>query len=47
MANQDYQYCHITINVYNDDRDFAKKAKQDGESWSEFIRRAGERLSGE
>lgn len=35
---------YTTINVYPEDRDRAKAAKFDNETWSDFIRRAGEEL---
>lgn len=33
-----------SINVYPDDRDLAKDAKDDGETWSDFLRRAAKEL---
>lgn len=35
---------YTTVDVYPEDREKAKAAKQDGESWSEFFRRAGEKM---
>ena len=35
---------YTTINVYPDDRDQAKRAKRDDETWSDFLRRAAERM---
>ncbi|MDQ2050793.1 hypothetical protein RBH26_09875 [Natronolimnohabitans sp. A-GB9] len=45
MGNLKSRY--TTINVYPEDRDIAQEAKADGESWSDFIRRAGEELEPE
>lgn len=35
---------YTTINVFPNDRDRAKNAKRDGETWSDFLRRASEEL---
>ncbi|MFC7079637.1 hypothetical protein [Halorussus caseinilyticus] len=41
------KYDYTTINVYPEDRDAAKRTKQNGESWSEYLRRAAKSLESE